>query len=49
MAAGNTSFPESIDVKPSAVIFNRGKELISDRKFETFRADSQEELDILIR
>lgn len=49
MAAGNASFPESIDVKPSAVIFDKGKELISDRKFETFRADTQEELDILIK
>lgn len=48
MASGNMRFPETIDVKPSAVIFDKGTALVSERNFTTFSADTQKELDLLL-
>ena len=48
MAVGNMKLPAAIEVKPSAVIFDVGLGLVSDRKCRVVTADTQEELEMLI-
>ena len=49
MAAGGSTFPKDINIKPSAVIFDRGSKLISERGYKIFEAETQKELDILLQ
>lgn len=48
MAVGNMKLPAAIEVKPSAVIFDEGLGLVSDRKCRVVTSDTQEELEMVL-
>lgn len=48
MAAGKIHIPPNINVKPCAVIFDKGSQIVSKKRCKIISANTHEELDIII-